>query len=332
MGETQILGRGGCVAGSVVSSLLAAVVLGWVIRDLTVGGPEGLWWHWAGQAAGYGLRRSAYTTGEDVLLLVLYAVVAVKVMRSASAAVLLAATGALTVALRLPATVGLVQAADGGDLFGGPHPGALATTAGSVLGGLVLIVLAAAGRRPAGPREAAVPPGRAVAAWAGALLLLGGAVVVAWQVYAGGNLGWERYAAIFFGTGRPQSSVLLGAPGWQTAALACLTLAAGVVCLRRGPGARALGVPAALLLAGTQALTLSAYLQGSVYEQLPLLDTSSQLALVTPPVLCLLGLVVLALLVPRPAPGQPGPYGPGPAPWQATGPGPYDNPGPYSGR
>lgn len=157
-------------------------------------------------------------------------------------------------------------------------------------------------------------------------------MVVAWQVYAGGNLGWERYAAIFFGTGRPQSSVLLGAPGWQTAALACLTLAAGVVCLRRGPGARALGVPAALLLAGTQALILSAYLQGSVYEQLPLLDTSSQLALVTPPVLCLLGLVVLALLVPRPAPGQPGPYGPGPAPWQATGPGPYDNPGPYNGR
>ncbi|MGG7612341.1 hypothetical protein ACQ5JZ_23545, partial [Streptomyces sp. ZG43] len=173
---------------------------------------------------------------------------------------------------------------------------------------------------------------RAPAAWAGALLLLSGAVTVAWQVYAGVNLGWERYAVISFGTGRPQSSVLLGATGWQTAALACLTLAAGVVCLRRGPGARALGVPAALLLAGTRALVLSAYLQGSVYEQLPLLDTYSQLALVTPPVLCLLGVVVLALLVPRPAPGRPGPYGPGPAPWQAPAPGRYGDPDPHAGR
>ncbi|MFB8419439.1 hypothetical protein ACFC63_28415 [Streptomyces albidoflavus] len=332
MGETQILGRGARVAGSVVSSLLAAVLLGWVIRDLTVGGPDGLWWYWVREAAGYGLRPSAYTAGQDVLLLVVYAVVAVKVMRSASAAALLAATGALTVVLRLPATVGLAQAADGGDLFGGPHPGALATTAGSVLGGLVLIVLAAAGRHPAGPQETGAVPGRAPAAWAGVLLLTGGAVVLAWQVYAAVNHGWERYATLFFGTGSPQRSVLLGAPGWQTATLAGFALLAGAVCLKRGRSARGLGVLAAVQLGGVNALILSAYLEGSVYEQLPLLDTSSQLALVTPPVLCVLAAVALVLLLPRPAPANAGPYGPGPAPWQAPAPGPYGNPGPYSGR
>ncbi|WP_436738761.1 hypothetical protein [Streptomyces sp. BBFR102] len=331
MGETQILGRGGRVAGSVVSSLLAAVLLGWVVRDLAVVGPPGLWWQWAGRSAGFGLLESSRTTGLDVLLLAIHAVVAVKAMRSDSAAVLLGATGALTVALRLPAVVDHLQRAGGAELFGGPAPGALATAAGSVLGGLVLIAVAGAGRRPAGPRARAGVPGRAPAAWAGTLLLLGGAVLLAWQAHTIVTYGWERYAAVYFGTGGPRGSVLLGEVGWQTVALAGFALAAGVVCLRRGRGARALGVPAALLVGGTQALVLGAYLEGSVYEQLTLVDTYAQLALVTPPVLCVLAAVVLAVLLPRPAagdPGQAGPYGPGPAPWQTPAPGPYGAPGP----
>ncbi|MFD4989719.1 hypothetical protein ACFWMQ_05650 [Streptomyces sp. NPDC058372] len=326
MGDIQILGRGGRVAGSVVSAVLAAVTLGWIVRDLARGsGPDDLWWQWAGWPGRYGLQEVAYTAGQDVLLLLVYAVVAVKVMRSASAAVMLAATGALTVALRLPAVVALVGEPEGVELFGGPTPGALLTTAGSVLGGAALIVVAAAGRRAAGPGEAAVPPGRGAAGWSGVLLLVSGATMLAWPAYTVVDHGWERYAAMYLDTGSAPRSALLGGVGWQTAAVAGLALAGAAVCFRRGRGARTLGLSAAVQIGGAQVFVLSAYLQGQVYVQFRHLDTHTQLMLVTPPVLCALAAVVLALLLPRPAAAEPGPGG---APWQAPAPEPYGAPGP----
>lgn len=317
MGEMQILGRGGRVAGSVVSSVLAAVVLGWVVRDFSRNGElDGLWWQWAGQPTGQGLQEVSCTAGQDVLLLLVYAVVAVKVMRSASAAVLLAAAGALTLVLRVPAVLALVRAPDGTELLGGPSPGALLTTAGSALGGLVLIVVALAARRPAGPGELPAPPGRGAAAWSGVLLLSGGAVMLGWHARMVADHGWQRYAAIHLDPATAPRSALLGGAGWQTAAVAGLALAAAAVCFRRGRGARALGLLAAVQMGGFQALVLSAYLQGQVYETLRDLDTYAQLMLMTPPLLCVLAALALAVLLPRsPAPG--------PAPWQAPAPGPY---------
>lgn len=331
MGDTRILVRGARVGGSVVCAVLAVVTLGWVLRDLAYSDdPVELWWRWASQPMSYSAENVIYTAGPDLFLAVVYVAVAVRVLRSTSAAALLAVTGAVTVALRLPSLAVLGELPGAAKLFGGPYPGAMLTTLGALLGGVALIVLATAGSRSVPGDGSAGSPGRLSsvrARAAGAVLLLCGGILLWREIFLvdamaeAETVGGPGYFAVYLAPDTAPRSLLLGAGGWVTVVQAVLVLAAAGVCFARAKNARALGLVAAGQVVVVQALALAAYVEGGIYEQFSERGTAGQLQSLAPPVLCAVALAGLVLLLRRPP-------GPGPVPWQAPAPGPYAGPGP----
>ncbi|MEU3178933.1 hypothetical protein [Streptomyces albidoflavus] len=329
MGDARTLVRGARVGGSVVCAALAVVTLGWVLRDLAYSGdPRELWWRWASMPTSYGAQDVVYTAGPDLFLAVVYVAVAVRVPRSTSAAALLAVTGALTVVLRLPSLAVLGELPGATRLFGGPYPGAMLTTLGAVLGGIALIVMATAGSRFVPWEGATGAPGRLspvrARAAGGALLLCGG--ILLWrEIFLVDAMaeaeGGPGYFATYLAPDTAPRSLLLGAGGWVTVVQIVLVLAVAGVCFARTGGARALGLVAASQVVAVQAVALTAYVEGGIYEQFSERGPAGQLQSLAPPVLCALALVGLVLLLRRPP-------RPGPVPWRAPAPGPYAGPGP----
>lgn len=306
MGQDRTLARGARVFGAALITALALISLGWIIRDFTKANEvTDVWWNWTGR-----LARSEdgiwVTSSVEPTLLVLYAVAAVSVVRSSSAAGILACTGLLTVLLRVPGLWNLnanwMQGYDDG-LMGK----VLFTTIALVVIGGVLVVTAVAGRRPAqqpgggygygygyppspGPHSGTAPYEPVEEPPAGptrgggivAFLFLGSMAIVlaAWQIRDWTKTGWESYQRAL--TGERLIVRLLDVPGaWTLWALTLLALVAAVGALAGAPFSRPLGLITAGPILGTGVFSTAFAFKARYFENFGDLAGLEQLRLLT---------------------------------------------------
>lgn len=309
----MIFTRGARITGAVLCAALAVVVAAWIVRDLRVtDGPLDLWWSWADQDSGRATAPPA-TSPLDPVLLVVYAVVAVVVVRSAVAASALFATGLLTLAVRLPSLWVLNSSWTDGRASDELRTRALLCVVGMLGAGVALLVTALAGRRPPDSAYALTPTRPTQGVSVVAFLLLGAVAGIwaAWEVYWGQRLGLGAYLDRV--TGESVLMPLLGTPpGWLNAAIALLCLAAAVGALFHTPFSRPLGMMAAALLVGVGGPALATALRYELLDHFAELATIEQLSLVS--LLFGLGAGCLALFAlaregEEDTPGA-GPYGP----------------------
>ncbi|MET9557907.1 hypothetical protein [Streptomyces sp. NPDC006645] len=309
----MIFTRGARITGAVLCAALAVVVAVWIVRDLRVtGGPVDLWWSWADRGGG-GATAPPATSSLDPVLLVVYAVVAVTVVRSAVAASALLATGLLTLAVRLPSLWVLNSSWLDGRASDELRTRALLSAFGVLGAGVALLVTALAGRRPPDSPHALTPTRPTQGVSVASFLLLGAAAGIwaAWEVYWGQRLGLDGYLDRV--TGESVLMPLLGTPpGWLNAAIALLALAAAVGALFHTPFSRPLGMVAAALLVGVGGPALARALRYELLDHFGELATIEQLSLMS--LLFGLGAGCLALLalaregeqdVPVPGPNGP---------------------------
>ncbi|MFJ3609324.1 hypothetical protein [Streptomyces hydrogenans] len=301
------------LTGAALAGALALVPFVWILRDLAaLGSPEDLFWYWAGDRFRLSRARAA-TTLLDPVLCVAAAGTALAALRSRHAAAALAATGVVTLAVRLP-----------GLWTHGTGP--LVTALAELALGTGLLVTALAGRRPpAGPDEP-VPtrprPGPAVAA--GLLLACAALALVAWEVGRAVRLD-PRFAVDRFTGGRSVLGAALGVPpGWLALVLVALYLTAAVSAFAGARHTRPLGLLAGgfLLAVGLAeaARVARLHLHYDVrYVMAPELDLPG---LATALYGVLAGAAVLALLAGRGAPEA----APVPRLPAATPPPPYPRP------
>ncbi|MFB6951696.1 hypothetical protein ACFCXP_18895 [Streptomyces niveus] len=308
----MIFTRGARITGAVLCAALAVVVAAWIVRDLRVtDGPLDLWWSWADQDSGRAAAPPA-TSPLDPVLLVVYAVVAFVVVRSAVAASALFATGLLTLAVRLPSLWVLNSSWTDGRAPDELRTRALLCVVGMLGAGVALLVTALAGRRPPDSAYALTPTRPTQGVSVVAFLLLGAVAGIwaAWEVYWGQRLGLGAYLDRV--TGESVLMPLLGTPpGWLNASIALLCLAAAVGALFHTPFSRPLGMVAAALLVGVGGPVATA-LRYELLDHFAELATIEQLSLVS--LLFGLGAGCLALFAlaregEEDTPGA-GPYGP----------------------
>ncbi|MGH3324123.1 MAG: hypothetical protein ACRDOV_06805, partial [Streptomyces sp.] len=212
MSNDRTLARGGRVSGALLLAALAVLDLGWIIRDFTKAAEvTDVWWMWSSLLfrAQDGVWASSFV---EPTLLVLYTVCAVTALHSSSAAGILASAGALTILLRVPTLWNL----NANWIRGGVSEGLRSKVLFSVIAMLVfavaLVVIAAAARRPVpvratdgadtgtGPGDG--PPARPTPGGRVAAFLLSAAVavvLVAWEIQAWRDQGWELYSRHFTG-------------------------------------------------------------------------------------------------------------------------------------
>ncbi|MFB7513823.1 hypothetical protein [Streptomyces sp. NPDC056144] len=292
------------LTGAALCAVLALVSAVWVLKDLAaVGSPADLLWVWAGDYQ-YVLRGRATTSLLDPLLLAVSVAAAVAALRSRHAASALAATGAVTLAVRLPGVWGADNTV-------------LVTSLLDIALAVGLLVTTAAGRRdPHSPADQ-VPtrplPGRAAAA--GTLLLTGALVVLGWEVYVATELPLEYMVDRFLGGRTVMATTLAPPPTWMALTLLGLYGTGALSAFARAGHARAFGLLGGAFLTTFGLAATVAYVRlgtfvhvwdgGSALEILSLLTTVFEL---------LAGTAVLALLAGRGAPAatpaRPGPYGP----------------------
>ncbi|NSC23699.1 hypothetical protein FM076_22085 [Streptomyces albus subsp. chlorinus] len=263
MGQDRTLARGARVFGSLLLAALALISLVWIARDFTKADEVvDVWWNWAGLPAR--AEDGVWVTSFlEPTLVLLYTVAAVTAYRSSSSGAILACVGSLTAVLRVPGLWNL-----GSDWMQGVPDGLLSkvlfSTIATVVLGLVLVVTAVVGRRPAqGPSTgygygfpaqdtaegSPAGPTRGGAVTAFLLLGAGGALLVAWEIRAVQQVGWDRYEHLL--TGERSIVRLLDSPaGWVQWSVVVLSLTAGVAALAGAPFSRPLGlITAAPLLA-----------------------------------------------------------------------------------
>lgn len=309
MGQPQILTRGARTAGSILCAVLAVVSLGWIIRDLTeAGGIESFWWMWAGLSPAYDSGGVGFTALNDLVLLVMYAVVAVKAPRSPSAAASLMAVGVVTVVLRAPALVPLTR---GVERFSTEdvRAQALLTVVCAVLSGLALIVAVLTGRRPQGydgygypPAPAGDEPARPARGPAVVVFVALGAAaaaILAWQGYYLSMFGWTEYRIRMFDLTVTGRSLFFAPTGWLAVGVAGIALVAAGAAIARATFSRALGMAAAALLLADSALKLSIEIRLGAYGSFARDSLPVQLNSVTTVGTLVLSLVVFALLIRR---------------------------------
>ncbi|WP_415951152.1 hypothetical protein [Streptomyces sp. KLOTTS4A1] len=346
MGEPQILTGGARLAGSAAATAIALIGAAWIILDLyEADHPARLWRSWAGLA--HGAQNPLYSDLTDLVLFLTCAAVAVTVIRSPSATSSLVAAGLLAVAVRTPSIWLLTDEPRFGAFA--LRERALASAAVTVGLGLVLLMLAAFGRRPPGERTAhpaafgedAEPLRPLLGAAVTTLLVLGSAAVagIAWEIDRARRLGWDLYQHHLTGTG--SGSVVAGpatAPGaaagpstlltplspppsWLPWCTALLALAAVVAAMQRASFARALGMTAATVYVVYGAMGVHWVMEGHALRMFAELSVRSQLGILTPFWYVLAGLgtlIVLCFGYERRygawAPAGGGAYGPPPPP------------------
>ncbi|MGK4907488.1 hypothetical protein [Streptomyces albus] len=338
MGQDRTLARGARVFGSLLLAALALLSLVWIVRDFTKAGEVvDVWWNWTGLVAR--AEDGVWVTSFlEPMLLLLYAVTAVTAYRSSSSAAILACTGVLTVVVRAPGLWNL-----GADWMQGVPDGLLSqvlfSTIAAVIIGVVLVVTAVSGRRPAQladpsafgygfPSDTAPPSpagptkGGAVAAF----LLLGssGAIMAAWEIRGMQQLGWDRYERLL--TGERAIVRLLDSPvSWMQWAVIVLALVAGIAALSGAPFSRPLGLimTAPLLAFGVFAIAYG--VKTDLFEHFGDLGIEAQLHVLTSLFQVVAGAAVLLALArgeqhaPRPLPqyhaGGSAAFGPPPQAW-----------------
>jgi hypothetical protein len=271
------LAPGARIAGALVCAVLLAVEIAWTVRDVNASGLHDTVWEWLGLKLPGETGGVPATGGLDVVLAVVLAGALVAARRPAASWAFLAA-GLFAAAYRVPGTwIFTARWTKGAPL----HDRALTTAIVFVVGGVVLMLAALAGRVPAGtagpyggpagaPGASTVPaagpapaPGSPAAgepaAPAAVPALLGGLLLL---VVAMETLGWQAYYVQKYDdpgfpphlykhllTGETTITSLLAAPfayaAWLTVALAVL---AAVLAFRRVPAARPLGLALGLLV------------------------------------------------------------------------------------
>ncbi|WP_329116401.1 hypothetical protein [Streptomyces sp. NBC_01353] len=286
------------LTGAALCGALALVIAVWLLRDLAAfGSPAELAWYWAGEHA-FLLRRRAATSLVDPLLLIACAATAFAALRSSSAAPALAATGAVTLALRLP---GLW--ATGVD--------ALVTTLITLALATGLVVTAAVGRRPAECRdELPTRPRTGTAVTVGVLCAGAGLVWAAWEVHGATALPVEFTVDRFTGGRSLLLPALAVPPGWLNVMLAVLFLVTAASAFARAPHARPLGLLAGLLLTGWGVAGVAIASRLGWAEHLGALDDDARLTFATSAYGLLAGIAVLILLAGRGTAARPGRHRP----------------------
>ncbi|WP_282694156.1 hypothetical protein [Streptomyces sp. CC208A] len=301
------------LTGAALAAVLALVPFVWILCDLAaLGSPGDLLRYWAGDR--FRLTRvRASTTLLDPLLCLAAAVTALAALRSRHAAAALAATGAVTLAVRLP-----------GLWTHGTGPLVTALTELALAAGL--LVTALAGRRPPTEPDERTPtrPRTGPAVTAGVLLAVAALVLLAREAELAGRAAPGTAVDRFTG-GRSVPGAALGVPpGWLAAVLAGLCLAAAVSAFATARHTRPLGLLAGGLLCATglaeTVRTARLHLHHDVwYVTAPQLDRPGLAAALYG---VLAGAAVLALLAGRGAPdAAPAPKAPA-----ATPPPPYPRP------
>ncbi|WP_254705796.1 hypothetical protein [Streptomyces vilmorinianum] len=301
--------RAARLTGAALSVALALTAAVWIVRDLAAtGSPAELAWLWAGDHR-FLLQSRTATSGLDPLLLLVHLATAVAALRSPLAASALAASGAVTLALRIP---GLWATSAG--------TAALVTTLVDLALAAALLVTAAVGRRPADstyePLPARPRPGPAVAA--GVLLLAAGLAWTAWEVHWALEFPAEVTVDRYTGGRSLLAPLLAPPPGWLSAVLVLLLLTAAGSAFARPPYSRPLGLVAGALLWGGGLMGVAVAVRYELFARFPDLSGVQQLTFLTSLFEMLAGAAVLAVLAApgerRVAPAPPGTPALAPAP------------------
>ncbi|MFJ7128067.1 hypothetical protein [Streptomyces sp. NPDC098101] len=288
------------LTGAALCGALVLVAAVWILKDLAaLGSPADLAWYWAGDRF-FLARGRAATSLADPVLLAASAATAVAALRSRHAASALAATGTVTLALRLPG-------------LWAPGSGALVTALLELALAAGLVLVAALGRRPADTPYEPLPgrPRTGPAVTAGVLLAAAAVTVTGWELYWGVRLPAEITVDRFTGGRSVVKATLAPPPGWLSAVLVALYATAAASAFARARHARASGLLAgAFLAAGGLAGTAGALRYG-ILERLADLPAPHRTDVLTSVLGLLAGLVVLVLLAGRGAPAAaPAPYPP----------------------
>lgn len=286
------------LTGAALCAALALIAAVWILKDLAaLGSPVDLAWYWAGDHH-FLIRGRSATSLIDAVLLVVSVAAVVAALRSRHAASALAATGTVTLALRLP---GLWT----------PDSGALVTAFLELALAAALIVTAAVGRRPATASYEPLPtrPRTGPAVAAGVLLCVTALVVALWELYWSTELPLEITVDRFIGGRSVIKAALAPPPGWLSLVLVAVYGTAAVSAFVRARHSRSLGLLAgAFLTAGgiAEIARISRYELVGHWADLP---TAEQVGVVSAFFELLAGITVLVLLAGRGAPAAaPGPY------------------------
>ncbi|MEU9062734.1 hypothetical protein AB0D13_28690 [Streptomyces sp. NPDC048430] len=250
----MILTRGARITGAVLCAVLAAVVAGWIVRDLrAVGDVAVLLRYWAGYTDGRPKALPA-TLQADPVLLVVYVLALIAALRSSVAASTLVATGLITLALRLPGVWTIGSSWMDGRFGDELRTRALIGTFVALAAGLALVVTGAVGRRQ--PEDTYEPrptrPGRGAGVTAFLVLGTSGAVLIAWEIRQLFTLPDAIYPAWFIGGEALTLGLTATPPGWSSIALGTACLVVAWTALFRAVHARPLGMIVAgfLLVSG----------------------------------------------------------------------------------
>ncbi|MER5962857.1 hypothetical protein [Streptomyces sp. NPDC002057] len=285
------------LTGAALCAALALIAAVWILKDLAaLGSPSDLAWYWAGDHH-FLIRGRSTTSLTDPVLLAVSVATAVAALRSRHAASALAATGTVTLAVRLPG----LWASDSGALV----------TALLELGlAAGLIVTAAVGRRPAAAYEPPPTRPRTGPAVAAGVLLAAGAVVLAlWELYWATELPLEITVDRFIGGRSVIKAALAPPPGWLSLVLLSLYGTAAVSAFLRARHSRAFGLLAGAFLTLGGLAEVARTVRYELVGHLGDIPTAERLGVLTAFLGLLSGAAVLVLLAGRGAPATaPGPH------------------------
>ncbi len=288
------------LTGAALCAALALTAAVWILKDLAaLGSPVDLAWYWAGDHH-FLIRGRSATSLVDAVLLVVSAGAAAAAIRSRHAASALAATGTVTLALRLP---GLWE----------PDSGALVTALVELGLAAGLVVTAAVGRRPAAASYEPLPtrPRTGPAVAAGVLLATCALVVTLWELYWATELPLEITVDRFTGGRSIMKAALAPPPGWLSLILVGLYGTAAVSAFVRARHGRAFGLLAGVFLAAGGLAEIARTTRYELLGDFGDLPGTAQLSVLTAFLGLLAGIAVLVLLAGRGDPaGAPSPYPP----------------------
>ncbi|MFC8230986.1 hypothetical protein [Streptomyces sp. NPDC057287] len=297
----MILTRGARITGAVLSAVLAAMVAGWIVRDVRAAGdPLDLLRYWAGytDARPEGLPA---TSQADAVLLVVLTCAFFAALRSSVAASTLVATGVVTFALRLPG-VWTIGASWADERYGDElRTRALIGTFVALAAGLALIVTGAAGRRQQADSYEPLPTRPGQGAGVTAFLVFGasGAVMIAWEIRQFVTLPSALYPDWFIGGRLIPTGLTATPPGWSSVALAVLCLVVAWTALFRAVHARPLGMIVAGFLLAAGASGIARAFHHRMVDRFGDLVAEQQLIVLTSVLLAFAGVTGLLALARR---------------------------------